>query len=537
MKNFSILLTILFAVSLSQTNDNYYEVKLTMETPSFGQFFGGSIGIESNLVVIAGEAAVHYYQLIDGTWIEIQSMTNDDIQYNLSIYDISISNSQVAYCLGGGGFLPYESNRIYVNYFDGALWQRDTVITIDDMNDASLVTFGNSVALYENRLLVMAKTSLTTRVYLFEKVDENWQMITYFEKDISEYFGDALTLDNEFLCMGAVGYEVNFEHSGAVYCYQYNGSNWIESPRITSPEPGYNFSFGAKVMLLGRFLFVSEVGNLYAPDFPGKVHIYRKNGITWDYITQLNASDAMGQDMFGFNISAWGDHLVIGAWKNDDGGTVSGSAYIFEQIENTDGEISWIEKKKIISSDLALGDQFGGGVGISENFVMISAPAKDNFSGAVYVYDPHDTSLHANFAADVRNGNAPVTVQFTSVPQGNPTAYEWDFNSDGFIDSTDPHPQFTYQINGVYTVTLTVYDETGIDDEVKTGYIQVLSDILFGDVDQSGELDVGDLVLFVAFVLGDAEPDEDQFIAGDVNYSGQIDIIDIVMVIHEILGY
>ncbi|NQU67839.1 MAG: hypothetical protein HQ510_07855, partial [Candidatus Marinimicrobia bacterium] len=46
----------------------------------------------------------------------------------------------------------------------------------------------------------------------------------------------------------------------------------------------------------------------------------------------------------------------------------------------------------------------------------------------------------------------------------------------------------------------------------------------------------GDLVLFVAFVLGDAEPTENQFLAGDVNYSGQIDIIDIVMVIYEILG-
>jgi len=55
-------------------------------------------------------------------------------------------------------------------------------------------------------------------------------------------------------------------------------------------------------------------------------------------------------------------------------------------------------------------------------------------------------------------------------------------------------------------------------------------------VDQSGELDVGDLVLFIAFVLGNAEPTEEQFLAGDVDYSGQIDIIDIVMVIDEILG-
>ena len=218
--------------------------------------------------------------------------------------------------------------------------------------------------------------------------------------------------------------------------------------------------------------------------------------------------------------------------NNDDAGMGSGSAYIFELVSD-----QWVEVKKIIPSDSRNGDFFGSAVSMNEDYVIIGAPDKNNLEGAVYVYDPHDTSLHANFAADVRNGNAPVTVQFTSVPQGNPTAYEWDFNSDGFIDSTDPHPQFTYQINGVYTVTLTVYDETGIDDEVKTGYIQVLSDILFGDVDQSGELDVGDLVLFVAFVLGDAEPNEDQFIAGDINYSGQIDIIDIVMVIHEILGY
>jgi len=127
-------------------------------------------------------------------------------------------------------------------------------------------------------------------------------------------------------------------------------------------------------------------------------------------------------------------------------------------------------------------------------------------------------------------------VQFTAVPQGNPTSYEWDFNSDGIIDSTEPNPEFTYQINGVYTVTLTVYDETGSDEEIKTDYIQVVADILFGDVNGDGILDVSDLVMYIDFVLGYSEPEEEQFLSGDVNYSGQIDIIDIVMVIDAILG-
>ncbi|NOZ07967.1 MAG: hypothetical protein GXO91_03695, partial [FCB group bacterium] len=45
-----------------------------------------------------------------------------------------------------------------------------------------------------------------------------------------------------------------------------------------------------------------------------------------------------------------------------------------------------------------------------------------------------------------------------------------------------------------------------------------------------------DLVIYIDFVLGYSEPEEEQFLAGDVNYSWQIDIIDIVMVIDEILG-
>ena len=40
-------------------------------------------------------------------------------------------------------------------------------------------------------------------------------------------------------------------------------------------------------------------------------------------------------------------------------------------------------------------------------------------------------------------------------------SWAWDFESDGTIDSTDQHPEFTYFDNGVYTVTLTVTDDDG----------------------------------------------------------------------------
>ena len=37
----------------------------------------------------------------------------------------------------------------------------------------------------------------------------------------------------------------------------------------------------------------------------------------------------------------------------------------------------------------------------------------------------------ANFGANVTSGVAPLGVQFTDLSTGNPTAWAWDFNSDG----------------------------------------------------------------------------------------------------------
>ena len=72
----------------------------------------------------------------------------------------------------------------------------------------------------------------------------------------------------------------------------------------------------------------------------------------------------------------------------------------------------------------------------------------------------------ARVSATPRNGQAPLTVQFSSEGSldedpGDSIRFAWDFNNDGTVDSTDPNPRFTYTTNGVYTARLTVTDSTG----------------------------------------------------------------------------
>lgn len=85
----------------------------------------------------------------------------------------------------------------------------------------------------------------------------------------------------------------------------------------------------------------------------------------------------------------------------------------------------------------------------------------------------------ADFTASPLNGDAPLEVQFEDATIGSPTAWAWDFESDGTVDSTEQNPVFIYEAPGVYTVTLVASNVGGSDEMVKEDYITVTTPPLF----------------------------------------------------------
>ncbi len=80
----------------------------------------------------------------------------------------------------------------------------------------------------------------------------------------------------------------------------------------------------------------------------------------------------------------------------------------------------------------------------------------------------------AEFSAEPLTGTVPLEVQFTDASVSNITSWEWDFESDGTIDSYEQNPLFTYPIIGTYTVSLTASDGYTTDTETKIDYIEVV---------------------------------------------------------------
>jgi len=96
------------------------------------------------------------------------------------------------------------------------------------------------------------------------------------------------------------------------------------------------------------------------------------------------------------------------------------------------------------------------------------------------------TVLDANFSANPREGIGNYsTFSFTDASTGGtpPYTYKWDFNNDGFVESTLQSPIYIYTTAGNYTVALTVTDSSlggSVNTETKTGYIMVWAPVHAG---------------------------------------------------------
>jgi PKD repeat protein len=79
----------------------------------------------------------------------------------------------------------------------------------------------------------------------------------------------------------------------------------------------------------------------------------------------------------------------------------------------------------------------------------------------------------ASFTASPLTGVAPLLVDFTDTST-DATSWQWDFTNDGITDSTAQNPSgIEYATPGTYSVKLTATNDSGSDENIRVGYIEV----------------------------------------------------------------
>jgi hypothetical protein len=225
-------------------------------------------------------------------------------------------------------------------------------------------------------------------VYVYRWNGSSWveeQKLLASDGAAADRFGNSVSVSGDVAVVGAQGDDDNGLNAGSAYVYRFNGSAWVEEQKLLASDGAILDVFGIHVSVSGDVAVVAAVLDDDNGDDSGSAYAYRWNGSSWVEEQKLLPSDGAAGDNFGNSVSVSGNVAVVGARLDDDNGVDSGSAYAYRWNGS-----SWVEEQKLVPSDGAAGDNFGNAVSVSGDVAFVGASQDDDNgsnSGSAYVFD------------------------------------------------------------------------------------------------------------------------------------------------------
>jgi len=244
--------------------------------------------------------------------------------------------------------------------------------------------YGASVAVSGQDVLVGAPLSERGpgTVYLYRKGgDGSWSQssaITAPDAPAGDHFGRALAASDGTLWVGAT---VEDSSTGAAYLFERTeGGEWSRAGRFQPDDLAAEDAFGRTAAADGDFALVSTWGHR---DGRGAVYVFRRDPDTgeWGQYDKLMADDAASEDFFGGAVAIRGDRALVGAPRK---GQQTGAVYLFEHDA---GAGAWEQTAKLQAEGVGSNARFGSSVLLTDDRLMVGAPGRDSFSGAVFTFE------------------------------------------------------------------------------------------------------------------------------------------------------
>ena len=321
------------------------------------------------------------------TWTQQQHLlaadgaANNELGYSVSLYaDTVVAGAQI------GNVGGQQAGSAYVFVRSGTTWSQQQKLYASD--GALGDSFGTSVSVNVDTVIVGAPDDDTSggfnagSAYVFVRSGATWsqqQKLTASDGADSDFFGWSVSVFGDTAVVGAFNADTPGMSAGAAYVFVRGGTAWAQHQKLVASDGASPHQFGHAVSISGDTLVVGAFQDV-APSgaSAGSAYVFFRAGTTWTEQQKLMASDRMWSDSFGVSVSVSGDTLVVGAHLDDTArGLDAGSVYVF--VRSGSG---WAEQQKVVPLDGAPNDQFGFTVSLSGDTVVIGAPAVDVAAGA-----------------------------------------------------------------------------------------------------------------------------------------------------------
>lgn len=205
--------------------------------------------------------------------------------------------------------------------------------------------------------------------------------LSAIDAEAGDEFGSAVAIDDTTVLVGAHFDDGNGTDSGSAYIF--NASTGQQTGKLIPADGAQDDRFGCAVAVRGTTAIVGAYLDDDDGNESGSAYLYDISDPNDPIlIAKLTPDDGEAGARFGYDVALDNGVAIVGAVWDDDNGTQSGSAYLFDAA--TGDQIA-----KILPEDGTAFDGFGESVGISGGVVVVGSPLDDDNgsgSGSAYLF-------------------------------------------------------------------------------------------------------------------------------------------------------
>jgi hypothetical protein len=377
--NVSILHTTFGTVS---GNTQSTQVKIKASDPQTLDLFGRGVAVGSGRIVVgayadddngSGSGSAYLFNLSGTQLTKIKP--SDGATQDYFGFSVSVGSGRIVAGAYGDSDNGFQAGSAYIFNLNG-----NQLAKITSSDNAAGDAFGISVAVGSGRIVVGANDdddngSRSGSAYLFNLSGTQLAKIKPSDGAVDDGFGYSVSVGSGHIVVGSNLDDDNGSNSGSAYIFDLNG---IQLAKIKPSDGAADDFFGTSVSIGCGRIVVGAYGDDDNGSGSGSAYIFDLNGTQ---LAKIKASDAAAGDVFGFSVSVGSGHIVVGAYGADNNGSNSGSTYIFN--------LNGTQLAKLRASDEQATDLFGESVSVGSGYIVAGASQDDDTAtntGSAYVY-------------------------------------------------------------------------------------------------------------------------------------------------------
>ncbi|MBS0195559.1 MAG: hypothetical protein JSR77_02270 [Planctomycetes bacterium] len=444
-----------------------FEATLTAAGGAAGDFFGGSVAISGDTVVVgafsddvganANQGSAYVFTRSGTTWTQ-QAQLNaaggaagDSFGGSVAISADTVVVGAYADDVGANA----NQGSAYVFARSGTAWTQQA--QLNAVGGAATDFFGFSVAISGDTVAVGARLDDVGAnvdqgsVVVFTRSGTSWtqqaQLIAAGGAG-GDLFGQAIAISGETIVVGASGADVGVNsNQGSVYVFTRTGGVWSQQAQLINSDGATSDNLGGAVAIDADTVVVGAPGkDLGGAGNQGQAYVFTRSGAAWTQQQRFTVPDGAVSDVFGSAVAVFGDTFVAGAPADDVGlNTNQGSVWVFSRIGSV-----WIGPDfQGLATGGATGDQFGVSVAISGDTAIVGA-------------------FHDNVGLNLDQGSAYVFVR---------TGASWTQQAQFIAAGGGANDLFGFSvaISGDTAVVGAYHDDVGVNTDQGSAYVFVRS--------------------------------------------------------------